>query len=287
MISSALQQAQQESSGDRKAGQSTDPFDSSSTVFDSSKLDHTLLVGSQATYPAGSVLHSVGTGYTESALMGESVLTPEALLQSSILASGSKASVGIPSRAHDKNRHSSASQPGGLDILLKIQKEGLYNFKQLPEQEETKETKPLSPPPKLQASNKASLRLSTSPKRSGNHEEAWNRLHGPFDQGYPSFMESTGPESPREGLSSPTGRQINSRVTDLTYSGTTKTSGACSSSLGSNFESMKISLQGSATTSSAHHQKIGLDKGNLTVIQEELMIAEGCDDELERSRQTI
>ena len=50
---------------------------------------------------------------------------------------------------------------------------------------------------------------------------------------------------------------------------------------------MKISLQGSATTSSAHHQKIGLDKGNLTVIQEELMIAEGCDDELERSRQTI
>ena len=89
MISSALQQAQQESSGDRKAGQSTDPFDSSSTVFDSSKLDHTLLVGSQATYPAGSVLHSVGTGYTESALMGESVLTPEALLQSSILTSGS------------------------------------------------------------------------------------------------------------------------------------------------------------------------------------------------------
>ena len=73
-------------------------------------------------------------------------------------------------------------------------------------------------------------------------------------------------------------------MNDLTNSGTTKASGACASSLGSNFESMKISLQGSSTTSSAHHQKMVFEKGNLTVIQEEVIVDEGCDNELERSR---
>ena len=47
---------------------------------------------------------------------------------------------------------------------------------------------------------------------------------------------------------------------------------------------MKISLQGSSTTSSAHHQKMVFEKGNLTVIQEEVIVDEGCDNELERSR---
>lgn len=76
-------------------------------------------------------------------------------------------------------------------------------------------------------------------------------------------------------------------MNDLTNSGTTKASGTVASSLGSNFESMKISLQGSSATGSAHNQKISTDKGNLTVIEEEIMVAEGCDNELERSRQTI
>ena len=71
-------------------------------------------------------------------------------------------------------------------------------------------------------------------------------------------------------------------------SGTTKTSGTVSSSLGSNFESMKImSTQGSSSTSFAQNQKVAFDKGNLAIIQEELMVEEGCENELESNRQTI
>ena len=75
--SMAMYQTQQESSSDQKAMQTTDPYDSSSTLIDNSKLDHTLFLGSQSTFPANSILNSVGTGYTESAYVGESVLTPE------------------------------------------------------------------------------------------------------------------------------------------------------------------------------------------------------------------
>ena len=72
-------------------------------------------------------------------------------------------------------------------------------------------------------------------------------------------------------------------------SGTTKASGTVSSSLGSNFESMKImSTQGSSNgTSFAQNQKVAFDKGNLAIIQEELMVEEGCENELESNRQTI
>lgn len=94
-------------------------------------------------------------------------------MHGSLLASTTKGSVAIPSRSNDKNR-TSTSQPGGMDILLKIQKEGLFNFKQPSDPEESKAVSPVV----LKSSIKGNLRLSPSPKRGGEHEDAWNRLHG-------------------------------------------------------------------------------------------------------------
>ena len=103
----------------------------------------------------------------------------------------------------------------------------------------------------------------------------------------PSFMESSGPDTPAVEVTSPTS-QRNLR-TDLMNSGMTKTSGS-SVNMGSDFESMKIlSTQGSSTISLAPNQKTALafDKGNLTTILEEVKIEDGCENELESGRQTI
>ena len=105
--SMAMYQTQQESSADPKAMLTTDTYDSSSTLIENSKLDHALYIGSQSTFPANSILNSVGTGYTESAFMGESILTPEQLMQSSLLTSTNKGSVAVTSASNEK-RHSTS-----------------------------------------------------------------------------------------------------------------------------------------------------------------------------------
>ena len=70
-----------------RRGMQTGTIDQSeaSTQYDNSKIDHTFLVGSQQTIGVGSILQSVGTGFTESALGDSSILTPESMMQSTML----------------------------------------------------------------------------------------------------------------------------------------------------------------------------------------------------------
>ena len=75
----------------------------------------------------GSMLQSVGTGFTDSAYGEGSLLSPEMSLHSPRLQGSSIGSVGVPSsRSNENSQNTSLS--AGDQILMRLQKEGLFNF---------------------------------------------------------------------------------------------------------------------------------------------------------------